>query len=327
MMGEYYIFAGFVFVMCLILIFAVYFFIVKEKNPNIGKDKEVKLLRLYSQVEEMMESLEEYADEVKSEIRDEKVKVIKDMRVEADEISQKQRQHKREIDEAIKRQRTEQEKMSKTQPNVIYESAPVTIPAPMAGEAYKAAETKKNNLRGYETEDSYRQTEMQNKSSEQTQEYRPEDILKKMEMGSQPKQIKYNDYAEPNVQPPALQKYDYAEPNVQPPVLQKYDYAEPNVQPPMPQPNVQPPVLQKYDYAGPNVQPPMPQTDYVYQPQPESDRQYDSTGFNEVISNQDLSIEAQIMGMKKSGLPINQIAKKMNKTIQEVNLIIMKAKK
>ncbi|MCH5185061.1 MAG: hypothetical protein J1F64_02945 [Oscillospiraceae bacterium] len=84
-MAEYYIFTIFVFALCLMLIFAVKMLILKGGDKQ-DTEKDEKLMRLYSQVEEMMESFEEYADDIKSELEDEKKKTLRDIRLEADDI-------------------------------------------------------------------------------------------------------------------------------------------------------------------------------------------------------------------------------------------------
>lgn len=67
-MWGYYLFAIFVFVLCAILaVFAKFLFSSKGKPEDI-KVREEKLLRLYRQLEDMMESFEEYAEEVKEDI-------------------------------------------------------------------------------------------------------------------------------------------------------------------------------------------------------------------------------------------------------------------
>ncbi len=83
-MGEYYIFTIFVFVLCLMLIFAVKLLILKGPKQDTSRDE--KLLKLYAQVEEMMESFEEYADDIKAELEDEKKKILRDIRIETDDI-------------------------------------------------------------------------------------------------------------------------------------------------------------------------------------------------------------------------------------------------
>lgn len=83
-MTEYYIFTIFVFILCLLLIFAVRTLILKGDKQDSSKDE--KLLKLYTQVEEMMESFEEYADDVKNELEDEKKKMMRDMRLQAEDI-------------------------------------------------------------------------------------------------------------------------------------------------------------------------------------------------------------------------------------------------
>lgn len=83
-MLEYYIFTIFVFILCLLLIFAVKALILKGDKQDSSKDE--KLLKLYTQVEEMMESFEEYADDVKMELEDEKKKMLRDIRIQADDI-------------------------------------------------------------------------------------------------------------------------------------------------------------------------------------------------------------------------------------------------
>lgn len=92
-MTEYYIFTIFVFVLCLLLIFAVKTLILKGDKQDSSKDE--KLLKLYTQVEEMMESFEEYADDVKTELEDEKKKMLRDMRIQAEDIRTENSMRKR----------------------------------------------------------------------------------------------------------------------------------------------------------------------------------------------------------------------------------------
>ena len=77
-MGRYYLFVIFVFFLALLFLAAVrYLFPKKAKSDKL--DKNEKLLRLYRQIEDMMDSFEAYAEEVKGEIESEKNHVLKQM--------------------------------------------------------------------------------------------------------------------------------------------------------------------------------------------------------------------------------------------------------
>lgn len=70
-MTEYYLFATFVFILCLGMLIVMKFVFKIDKSdgrsPDL-KEKEAKVLNLYGQIEDMMEGFEEYAEEVKTEI-------------------------------------------------------------------------------------------------------------------------------------------------------------------------------------------------------------------------------------------------------------------
>lgn len=77
-MGPYYLFVIFIF--CLALLFLValkYLWSKKPKDDEQNKDE--KLLRLYRQIEDMMESFETYVSEVKEEIENEKKRSLGEM--------------------------------------------------------------------------------------------------------------------------------------------------------------------------------------------------------------------------------------------------------
>lgn len=71
-MWEYYLFAMFVFVLCAVLVIFAKFLFSAKKKPEDIKVREEKLLRLYRQLEDMMESFEEYAEEVREDISESK---------------------------------------------------------------------------------------------------------------------------------------------------------------------------------------------------------------------------------------------------------------
>lgn len=68
-MWEYYLFALFAFALLGILILFAKFLFASRKKPEDIEIREEKLLRLYRQIEDMMESFEEYAEEVREEIK------------------------------------------------------------------------------------------------------------------------------------------------------------------------------------------------------------------------------------------------------------------
>ncbi|MCX7714801.1 MAG: hypothetical protein N2171_03620 [Clostridia bacterium] len=113
-MAKYYVFAIFVFMLCLLLIFAVKLLLTgKEKD-----DKNEKLLRLYRQIEDMLDSFEEYVEEIKREFADEKERIMRYM--EEMKISEKKSSSKETLQtEAVPAQNinkaADKEKLSKNE--------------------------------------------------------------------------------------------------------------------------------------------------------------------------------------------------------------------
>lgn len=84
-MLKYYIFTVFLFFLCVLILL-----IIKAlfKKDNIQEDKSEKLLRLYTQIDDMLESFELYVSEVRQEISDEKESIklyINDFEKKVDE--------------------------------------------------------------------------------------------------------------------------------------------------------------------------------------------------------------------------------------------------
>lgn len=74
-MTEYYLFATFVFILCLGMLIVMKFVFKLDKPDNRSqgtKEREARILKLYEQIEDMLEGFEEYAEEAKNEIKNEK---------------------------------------------------------------------------------------------------------------------------------------------------------------------------------------------------------------------------------------------------------------
>ncbi len=69
-MLGYYLFAIFCFALVGVLVLFAKFLFSAKRKPEDLKIQEEKLLRLYRQIEDMLESFEEYAEEVRREISD-----------------------------------------------------------------------------------------------------------------------------------------------------------------------------------------------------------------------------------------------------------------
>lgn len=67
-MAGYYLFSLFVFFLVIIILFVVKRMFKREQDTFLIQEE--KLLRLYSQVEDMMDGFDDYVEEVKREIKD-----------------------------------------------------------------------------------------------------------------------------------------------------------------------------------------------------------------------------------------------------------------
>lgn len=71
-MTEYYLFATFVFILCLGMLIVMKFVFRIDKPDNRSqntKERESRILKLYEQIEDMLDGFEEYAEETKNEIK------------------------------------------------------------------------------------------------------------------------------------------------------------------------------------------------------------------------------------------------------------------
>lgn len=70
-MSEYYLFATFVFILCLGMLIVMRFIFKIDRPDSRGRnvgEREERILKLYGQTEDMLEGFEEYAEEIKDEI-------------------------------------------------------------------------------------------------------------------------------------------------------------------------------------------------------------------------------------------------------------------
>ena len=70
-MAQYYALSVFIFILCFLILLAIKFMFPKKKKQD-DDAKDEKLLRLYRQIEDMLESFEEYVNEVKKELANDK---------------------------------------------------------------------------------------------------------------------------------------------------------------------------------------------------------------------------------------------------------------
>lgn len=103
-MDGKYLFAIFVFFLCAMLILMAKFLFASRKKPDDLIMKEEKLLRLYGQIEDMMESFEEYAREIQESITVQRDNISRDMNKIKNEITALAAEKKQELETPIFRE-------------------------------------------------------------------------------------------------------------------------------------------------------------------------------------------------------------------------------
>lgn len=103
-MGGYYLLALFVFFLGVMLILFIKLLFAARKKPDEFAEREAKLLRLYSQIEDMMESFEDYVNVTQDSISAQKEAIFNEMNRMKDDMNTVVDNKKKEAQEPIFRE-------------------------------------------------------------------------------------------------------------------------------------------------------------------------------------------------------------------------------